>query len=334
MVPDKDLKDMAREFKQLSLIEMAKERMQEFNLVYKHMSKTELITRALTTTDYPILLQDAINKTLQRSYMNLPQTWRLIARPWNAADFKTIHAIKFGANLQLSEILEHGEYPAGKPAESQETWNIKTWGMILPITRKTIINDDLNGFARAAEFIGAAVARKENVIMWGLISGNPVMSDGKTLFIANNHKNLATTPGAVSLTTLAAGRTSMRRMTGMDGEPINVTPKYLIVPPEMEMSADQYISNKMLAVESGSINPFAGTLEKIVEPLLTDAFAWYFASEPALIDMLAYSYLDGATGPYTETRYGFEVDGLQIKVRHDFNGAVIDYRGLYKNAGH
>jgi hypothetical protein len=36
---------------------------------------------------------------------------------------------------------------------------------------------------------------------------------------------------------------------------------------------------------------------------------------------------------FTETRQGFEVDGLQIKCRHVFGTKAIDHRGLFKNAG-
>lgn len=34
-----------------------------------------------------------------------------------------------------------------------------------------------------------------------------------------------------------------------------------------------------------------------------------------------------------ETRSGFEVDGIEIKARHDFAAKAIDWRGLFRNAG-
>jgi hypothetical protein len=46
-----------------------------------------------------------------------------------------------------------------------------------------------------------------------------------------------------------------------------------------------------------------------------------------------YGYLEGNTGPYTETRTGFEVDGIEIKARHDFATKAIDWRGMLRNAG-
>ena len=48
---------------------------------------------------------------------------------------------------------------------------------------------------------------------------------------------------------------------------------------------------------------------------------------------LEYAYLAGAPGPQIETRVGFEVDGVQLKVRLDFGGGFVDWRGWYTNAG-
>jgi len=53
----------------------------------------------------------------------------------------------------------------------------------------------------------------------------------------------------------------------------------------------------------------------------------------SLIDTVEYAYLDGNEGVYTETQMGYEIDGVQIKARHDFAAKAIDFRGLYKNNG-
>ena len=51
------------------------------------------------------------------------------------------------------------------------------------------------------------------------------------------------------------------------------------------------------------------------------------------IDTFEYAYLEGQDGVYTETRIGFKLDGMELKIRHDFGAGVIDYRGMYKNPG-
>jgi len=333
IAPDK-ISDKAREFRHFSLIDLSRECLEMSGVKVRGMRTSELAERALTTTDFPYILQDAINKTLTKRYEALPATWKLIARFWPAADFKKIHAVKFDSGMILDEIPEHGEYKTAKFTDDEETWSLKTWGKIIPITRKTIINDDLNAFSRAAEAIANAVSRKENAIMWGLVTGNPVMNDTKRLFSTEHKNGVLTSGGAISIDTLTAAKTKIRRQTGLEGQPINVTPKYIIVPPELETLASQYTSQNFVAYESGKINPFANFLTPIVEPLLTDQYGWYMGADPAMIDMLAYSTLDGQTGPYVEQKIGFDVDGIQIKVRHDFNGGLVDYRGFYWNCGH
>ena len=57
------------------------------------------------------------------------------------------------------------------------------------------------------------------------------------------------------------------------------------------------------------------------------------AADPSRVDTVAYAYLEGSNGIFTETRQGFEVDGIEIKARHDFAAKAIDWRGLYRNLG-
>ena len=45
------------------------------------------------------------------------------------------------------------------------------------------------------------------------------------------------------------------------------------------------------------------------------------------------AYLSGAPGPQIESRAGFEVDGIEVKVRLDCGGGFVEHRGWYSNAG-
>ena len=56
-------------------------------------------------------------------------------------------------------------------------------------------------------------------------------------------------------------------------------------------------------------------------------------SDPAVLEGLEYAYLQGQEGPYTETRVGFEVDGIETKCRLDFGAGFVEYRSWYQNAG-
>jgi hypothetical protein len=61
--------------------------------------------------------------------------------------------------------------------------------------------------------------------------------------------------------------------------------------------------------------------------------SWYLSADPAQIDTIEYAYLEGQQGVYLESRMGWDIDGIELKVREDFAAKALDYRGLYKNAG-
>lgn len=132
----------------------------------------------------------------------------------------------------------------------------------------------------------------------------------------------------ISVTSLAAARLGMRKQIGLSGMLIDVTPRFVMVPPELETLAEQQLT-QLQATQSDNVNPFA-KLTLVVEPRLTSATQWYVIADPALVDGLEYAYLEGAPGPQIETRAGFEVDGVQIKVRLDFGCGWIDHRGLFR----
>jgi len=79
-------------------------------------------------------------------------------------------------------------------------------------------------------------------------------------------------------------------------------------------------------------NPFS-TLRLIIEARFTSPTAWYVIANPTTIDGLIFCYLAGSPGPQIESRAGFEIDGVEVRVRLDFGCAAIDWRGWYRNAG-
>jgi hypothetical protein len=56
-------------------------------------------------------------------------------------------------------------------------------------------------------------------------------------------------------------------------------------------------------------------------------------STPGEIDGLEFAYLSGAEGPQVESRSGWDVDGVEIRVILDFGAGFIDHRGWFMNAG-
>jgi phage major head subunit gpT-like protein len=302
------------------------------------LSRDEIATRALhTTSDFPAILAAVTNKTLRDAYEAAPRTFPPIARRATAADFKDMHRLQLGEAPQLEKVNESGEFKRGSLGEGKESYRVETWGKVIGITRQVIINDDLDAFTRIPALFGTAAATLESDVVWGIVTANPNMADGVTLFHAN-HKNLVGTGTALDVANLGKARAQMAKQTGLDGKTVlNIRPAFLVVPSSLELTAEQLIAQNLVPAKSADVVPQSiRSLAVIAEPRLdpaSGAVPWYLFASPSSIDTIEYAYLEGQDGVYIETRMGFDVDGVEIKARLDFGAKAIDWRGLFKNAG-
>lgn len=336
------LEDVGRRYRGLTLLDTAKVYLQASGARVTDLSRMELAGMALgfqvragyhTTSDFPLLLADVANKTLRRAYDEFPITFAPIVRRTTVPDFKTVNRVQLGDAPNLLKVLEHGEFTRGSISEGREQLAVSTYGRIFAISRQALVNDDTSAFERVPMMFGRAFRTVESDLVWAQITSNPTMGDGNPLF-SSAHSNLATADGDIDVTTLGAGRAAMRVQTGLDGQKINVTPKFLLVPAALETEADKVVTTIVAAAVS-NVNPFTGRLQVIAEPRLDSdsSAAWYLAAAPEQIDIIELAMLEGQDGPSVESRLGWEVDGIEFKARHDVTAKVLDWRGLYKNQG-
>ena len=331
------LEDAAREYRGMTLMELARESLETAGASTRGLSRDEVATRALhSTSDFPEILAAVTNKTLRQAYEAYPRTFPLFCRQVLATDFKAMHRVQLGEAPQLLKVGESGEFKRGTLGESKESYRIETYGRVVAITRQVLINDDLDAFTRIPAMYGNSIAQLESDVVWGIITANPAMADGNALF-HTTHKNLAGTGAALDVSSVGAARAAMAKQTGLDKKTVlNVRPAFLIVPASLELKAEQLVAQNLVPAATSSVVPQSiRTLAPISEPRLDAASetAWYLAASPNQIDTIEYAYLEGQQGAYIETRNGFDVDGVEIKCRLDFGAKAIDWRGLYKNPG-
>lgn len=344
--------DKARDYAGFTLVDLAKECLHAAGVKTRGMNRHEIARVALqgrvgaaeyfaegmaSTSDFPNIVANVANKSMRMAYEAYPSTFKPFCRMVTAADFKPVNRVQISDLPALKLLGEDGEYSRATPGDSKESYSLATYGEIVAITRKTIINDDLQAFTRIPMLLGIAAARLEADTVWSIITGNPAMFDTFDVF-STQHANLLTGAGsALSSTALASAKQSMRLQTAPQGTPLNVTPKFLLVPSSLETTADQLVAPINIASSDFTkvIPTWIRSLQPIVEPRLdaNSETAWYLIADLATIDTVEYCYLEGQEGVYTETRQGFDVDGIEIKARMDFAAAAVEYRGLQKNAG-
>lgn len=326
----------ARQYMGLRIADLAGETLRRNGINTSGMSAETMITRALhSTSDFSLILADTVGRTLRAAYQAAPSGIRQLARETTAADFRKKSRLQLDASgFKLEKVNEGGEFTMGTMEEAGESYAVDSYGKIFGISRKALVNDDLGAFADLSRRLGQAAGAFEAQFLVDLLiaqaGDGPDMSDGNPLF-DTAHGNVAASGAVPSETTLSAARLAMRKQTGQGGGLISVTPRFLLAPPDMETACEKLLT-QVQAVTTDGVNPFA-RLALVIEPRLVDVHRWYLVADPAEIDGLEYAYLSGSPGPQIETRAGFEVDGVQVKVRLDYGAGFVDWRGWYGNAG-
>ena len=327
----------ASELRGYSMIELARESLRrECDTKANFGDNMEMARAAINSTStFPAIMSNLANKSVMNGFNEAETTFQIWTGKGSNRDFKEAarYALSEAGNLEL--VPEGGQFPQDVFGEAFARTKVATYGKIFSLTRQAIINDDLGLFSKIATRYGSAAKRLVNKMVYAQLTGTVKMQDNVALF-DDKHGNVAKTAEALSVASLAKAITAMRRQKGITDEAnLNITPKYLVVPPELEVTAYQIV-NSTAAVDgtnSGVVNPYKGRFVVVSDPELKDTTAWYLVADASQHDTIEVTYLNGVETPRLETRQGFDVDGIEYKVAFDVGVDTIDFRGLYKNAG-
>lgn len=331
-------KEGAGEFRGASLIDLARICLERRGTQTMGLHKMDMIGRAFTSTsDFPKLLENVQEKALLQGYEEANETWQIWTQRGSLPDFKEARRAGLSSFPDLKEVGEGGEYKYGTFGEHGETISLATYGRILSITRQTIINDDLQALTQAPNRMGRAASRMVGNIVYGILTGNPNMSDGTALFHAD-HNNLQS-GAALSVDTVSEMRTAMALQKDVDENAagLNIPFGFLIVPKALEDKGRQILTaqyDPRTSVNQQIPNPVAGAGELVSDPRLdADSSTAHYGVAAQGFDTVEVAFLDGVETPFMEAKDGWSTDGTEWKVRLDVGASPLDFRTVQKNPG-
>lgn len=326
----------AQELRGHSMVELAREALQREGLKANFGDNMELARAAINSTStFPAIMSNLANKSVMVGFNEAETTYQIWAGKGSNRDFKEAARVALSEAGNLELVPEGGQFQQDFLGEASARTKVATYGKLFSLTRQAIINDDLGLFSKIATKYGSAAKRLVNKMVYAQLTGNVKMQDNIALF-DTKHGNVAGTGEALSVKAIAKAITAMRRQKGITGDAtLNITPKYLVVPPELEVTAYQIVNSTAAVdgVNSGVVNPYKGRFIVVADAELTDPDAWYLVADATQHDTIEVTYLNGVETPRLETRQGFDVDGIEYKVAFDCGVSALDFRGLYKNAG-
>lgn len=335
-IPVADAAPGAQELRGHSMVELARESLQREGLQANFGDNMELARQAINSTStFPAIMANLANKSIMTGFNEAETTFQIWAGKGSNRDFKEAARVALSEAGNLELVPEGGQFQQDFLGEASARTKVATYGKLFSLTRQAIINDDLGLFSKIATKYGSAAKRLVNKMVYAQLTGNVKMQDNVALF-DSKHGNVAGTGEALSVKAIAKAITAMRRQKGITGDAtLNITPKYLVVPPELEMTAYQIVNSTAAidGVNSGVVNPYKGRFVVVADAELTDPDAWYLVADASQHDTIEVTYLNGVETPRLETRQGFDVDGIEYKVAFDCGVSALDFRGVFKNAG-
>ncbi len=304
-------------------------------------SRMELVKAALSTMSLPTALGNVANKVLLDNYNETPASWRSFCAIRSTSDFKVNTAIRPTFTGQLEQVPAGGELKHGGITEALTTFAVDTFGKMLSIDRRDIINDDLSVFEDAAASFGRMAMRKVSDLVYEVLLAN----EG-SFFSVGNGNYLSGADSALSIAALANAIALMRTQRDAEGNDLDLRPATLLVTPELEPTARMLLESEYVQraedVPTGNSLRRAVNLE--VEPRLSNTTKfgadastkhWYLFTKPNAVPMIV-AFLNGRQTPTVEY-FGLDQDVNRLavawRVYHDFGSALCDPRAAVRSKG-
>lgn len=328
------------EFFGFSMVEIARRCLEVNGLLKPGMTRMEVLGTALTmraihgVADFPNILANVANGSMQLAYEEAPETWRMWCRVGNLSDFKVTDRPNLSAFDDLPIVADKNSYTYGSFSDLKETIQLATYGKIFQITRQALINDNLDGLGRIPAAMGRAAARTVGALPYNILEANAAMNQDATALFAAGHNNDNDDNGqGPTVPHVETGRVAMANQTDPSGNAsLGILPRWLIVPTEYGTQARNLMKAEYEpGTAPGNLqpNPFQNAMD-VIEEHRIDPGDWFMAGGIGQIETIEVAFLDGQDSPTLEQDDPWTYDGTEMKVRIDAAAQALEFRGLQR----
>ena len=201
-----------------------------------------LLKEAMSTSDFPLMFADVIDRTLLANYREWPTSYQNFAARKVVPDFRDVKEFTIGGGEStLAEVAQGDGYPDTNLTEGKYAWGVKKYGRTMGFLWEAMINDDLGALTDIPARFARAARRTEQRQVTGLY----VDTNGPhaSFYTAGNKNIINAANGAsannpaLTITGLQDGLIVLSKQLDADGEPIVIDSVELVVPPALEVIA-------------------------------------------------------------------------------------------------
>lgn len=296
-----------------------------------------------STLSLPNTLANVANKFLIQGFMAVETGWREIAKIRAVRDFKATSTNALTGGFVFEKVGAAGELKHATVGEKNYTNQADTYGKIFAITRKDIINDDLGALTEVPGRIGRGAALVLNETFW-----TAFLATRDTFWASGNSNLISGGTTVLSSTSLGSALSKFRKQTDPDGKPLGITPRILLVPPELEITADELMTSTFVNTGGSSStdkvpnrNVWNSKFRTVMSSYLSNSAItnystthWFLLADPMDLPTIEVAFLNGRDTPVVESADAeFDTLGIQMRGYYDFGVSLQEYRASVRSAG-
>ena len=288
----------------------------------------DVLASGFATHSISNVLAATYGKFLLQGYTAVEAVWDQIASIRSVSDYKTVTGVRLNGGFDFEDVGPSGELKSADASDETRTIKAKLTGRMSSITMVDIVNDDLGALTQVPARLGRGAAVKLNKDFW-----TEFESSNSTFY----RKETAAAGNALQISALRTAVASYRKLTDPDGNPLGITPQLLLVPPELEMTAEELMGSSVLITGEnatrGNVNVFAGRYRVVSSAYLTSGTTWWLMASPAELPAMEVAFLNGQRLPTVQqAEADFNQLGIQVRGHFSYGVAKAEARGAYRMA--
>jgi hypothetical protein len=324
------------------------------------------LQEAMSTSDFPLLFGDIIDRTMLGRYKEWPETWSRFANRGTVRDFRTKRKFTMdGAEAVLSPVGQGAEYPEAALTEGKYDYSVGKYGRRVPFLWELFINDDLDALRETPDRLAKAARVTEERFAAELFVD--ATGPDATFFSAGNGNRLTGAGSTLTVAGLQAALQALWAQKDADGNPVMTGQVRLVVPPALTVAAMNIVNATEIRIATGggtTSDQITTTnwMNKQVAEVVTNPWipiidtsankdkSFYLFADPGVgRPAMEMGFLRGHETPElflkspNATRVGggavaaedgsFETDGIDYKVRHVLGGVLLDPKSAIASVG-
>jgi hypothetical protein len=325
-----------------------------------------LLREVITTSDFPALFGFTLEREMLARYRAVTADWQGYTKTGTLPNFNAaeLHKVQ-GNDTLLPRVVEKGEYYVAPVVEGYYSRRLYKYGRQFDISWESLINDALGAFQDIPQRFADSVlyTRAYNVTDMIASAGGPdaLLFGAALADVADGQ--LITNVGALPLTigNLQVTLGLMAAQTDVNGRPLGIRGKHLVVPPALEFTARAILTSALMAyaaTAAGAVPlPTVNVVSQLglvlhVDPLLpvidvsgNRNGTWYLFADLADGRAIQMDFLRGyedpeicmkasdkvavGGGPISPFDGDFATDNVFYRVRDVHGGTRVDRRYCY-----